>query len=116
MLDNVGFKKYNDEGDHRASAPFRSCDNIVDPVSGFVSAAGDQDRGTGHSHIAPLVQLNETPQTHIPQEIHSVRLGLPGAPEVTRRDDERAPGTPSLWGGRKALEVGLRAEMGGKMR
>ena len=46
---NPSFVKYNDLGDHRVNAPFRSSDNIIDPVSGFVSIGGEYDRNTGHS-------------------------------------------------------------------
>ena len=82
-------------------------------MSGFVSVAGDTDRRTGRTHLGTMVTLNHTPNTRTPQELHSIRLGRVGAPEITRRDHERAPGSPSPWGGRKILDVALRADMGG---
>ncbi len=108
------FVKYNDEGDHRVNAPFRSFDNIIDPVAGFVSVGGDQDRSTGHNRIRSMVQLNHTPNTRTPQELHSDRLGLPGAPPETRRMVESAPGAPYSWNSRAMLDVVKRSQLGGK--
>ena len=112
---NPSFVKYNDLGDHRANAPFRSFDNIIDPVSGFVSIGGDYDRNTGRSRIRSLVQLNDTPQSTSPQEVHSIRVGQPGAPPETRRSSEKDPGSPYPWNSRKVLNVVLRTQLGGKL-
>ncbi|ELT92906.1 hypothetical protein CAPTEDRAFT_229181 [Capitella teleta] len=112
-LSNTAFKRWNDEGDHRALAPFRSCDNSVDPVSGFVSVSGDIDRKTGRTHIAPLVQLNTTPQSYNPRQYHSIRADCPTAPPETVRVTENDPGTPYAWNGRKILDSSLRASLGG---
>ena len=107
------FKKYNDEGDHRVDGPFRSCDNIIDPVSGFISVAGDQDRGTGCSRIVSMVQLNTTPQSHNARYTHSVRLA-DNAPPDTKRVTSRDAGVPYDWNGRKLLDSSLRAKLGGR--
>ncbi|XP_064648180.1 protein SPMIP7-like [Lineus longissimus] len=108
-----GFKKYNDEGDHRVPAPFRSFDNIVDPVSGFVSAGGDLDRNTGVQGLKCLAQLNLTPQATIPQEVHSIRKGMRGAPPPTNRETERDPPAPYAWNSREMSERAIRAALGG---
>ena len=111
---NPAFVKYNDHDDHRANAPFRSFDNIIDPVSGFVSIGGDHDRNTGHTRIRSMVQLNDTPQSRSPQGVHSARLGQTGAPPETRRISEKDPGTPYPWNNRKVLDVVLRSQLGGE--
>ena len=64
---DVAFTKWNDAGNYRSPAPLRSCDNIIDPISGFVSPAGDVDRNTGHTRIKSLVQLSTTPQSYAPK-------------------------------------------------
>jgi hypothetical protein len=107
------FKKWNDEGDYRPTAPLRSCDNIIDPVSGFVSVAGDIDRNTGHLHVLSMVQLNTTPQSRAPQEINSIRAGHRSAPPETQRISEQDVGVPYLWNSRKVSDESIRASMGG---
>ena len=114
-LNDASFKRWNDEGDHRAAAPFRSCDNIIDPVSGFVSVAGDVDRRTGRPLIAPLVQLNNTPQSYNPRQYNSVRANCISAPPETSRVTENDPGSPYPWNGRKVLDASLRASLGGNL-
>ena len=89
---DIGFKRWNDEGDFRANAPYRDYDNIVDPVSGFVSAGGDVDRGTGHKKIRPLAQLNDVPQCDAPQSKHSDRKNSEKAPPELRRSNTYEPG------------------------
>ena len=111
---DVAYKRHNDVGDYRPNAPFRACDNIIDPVSGFVSVAGDKDRGTGHAQIRSMVQLNHTPQSDTPQAKNSIRMGLPVAPPEVIRATEHAPGAPYPWNGRKVIDGVLRAKLGGK--
>jgi len=113
-LANNGYKKWNDEGDHRANAPFRDYDNIVDPVSGFVSAGGDVDRNTGHKKIKSLVQLSETPQAHPPQSRHSDRKKENKAPPELRRSNTYEPGAPSHWNSRSVSDIWIRSQLGGK--
>lgn len=48
---NSSFVKWNDEGDHRPDAPTRFYGNIIDPVSGFISASGDSHRNTGVTKV-----------------------------------------------------------------
>lgn len=54
-LSNQGYVKYNDEGDHRVNAPYRFYSNMIDPVSGFISAAGDVNRNTGVTKVWVLL-------------------------------------------------------------
>ncbi len=112
-LTNQAFKRWNDEGDHRPDAPFRSCDNIIDPVSGFVSIAGDKDRNTGHTRINSLVQLTHTPQSGTPQGKNSIRKHLEAAPPETQRFTENDPGSPYAWNSKKMLDASIRAKLGG---
>ena len=112
-LSDRAFKKWNDEGDHRPNAPFRSCDNILDPLCGFVSIAGDVDRNTGHTRINSLVQLTKTPQSGTPQEKNSIRAHIPAAPPETKRYTENDPGTPYNWNSRKMSDATIRANLGG---
>ena len=114
-VDDIAFRKYDDEGNFRAPAPFRSCDNIIDPVSGFVSVAGDVDRKTGHDKIISLVPLNHTPQCSPPQAINSIRYQQKTAPPETQRLTERDIGTPYSWNGRKVIDSSLRASLGGEL-
>jgi hypothetical protein len=109
-----GFKKYNDEGDHRVSAPYRSYDNIIDPVAGFVSAGGDLDRNTGVQGLKCLAQLNFTPQAIVPQDVNSIRKGMRGAPPPTNRETEWDPPAPYAWNSREMSERAIRAALGGK--
>ena len=106
------FRKYNDEGEYRPPAPFRASDNIIDPVSGFVSVAGDKARNTGRTRIVPMVQLNNTPQSYNPRELHSIRMNE-SAPPDTRRRSDRDPGAPYPWNGRKTLDSAIRSNLGG---
>ena len=108
------FKRWNDEGDYRPAAPFRSCDNIVDPVSGFVSVAGDVDRNTGHTRLAPLVQLNTTPQSYNPRYYNSIRVNSLSAPPETNRLTEYDQGTPYAWNSKQVMDATLRANLGGQ--
>ncbi len=109
---DTGFKKWNDAGDYRAMAPYRGCDSHIDPISGFVSAAGDVERNTGHTKIPSLVQLNDTPQSVVPQNINSVRLSTSAPPEL-QRSSERDPGLPFQWNTSKIQDSSLRAKLGG---
>ena len=111
----TGFKKWNDYGDHRPDGPSRGCDSIIDPVSGFVSAAGDVERKTGHSKIKSMVQLNTTPQATTPQCADSIRVRTPAPPppELCRVTD-KDPGGPYPWNGRNVLDATLRSKLGGK--
>lgn len=109
-----GFKKFNDEGDFRISAPYRDYDNIVDPVSGFVSAGGDVDRNTGRSKINTLVQLSVTPQAVPPQAKNSDRKKEQKAPHELQRANTYEPGAPSLWNGRSVSDIWIRSQLGGK--
>lgn len=61
-LEDPGYKKWNDEGDHRSTAPSRFYSNLVDPVSGFMSAGGEVMRGTGKSKVkySPTQNKNNT--------------------------------------------------------
>ncbi|XP_013396416.1 spermatogenesis-associated protein 48 [Lingula anatina] len=108
-----GFKKWNDEGDHRPEAPFRLFDNIVDPVSGFVSVGGDVDRTTGRHKIPQLGGLELTPQTMVPQFVNSVRANCPTAPLETRRLTQSDPGPPSAWNSRKLIDDSIKSHLGG---
>ncbi|KAL8617666.1 hypothetical protein ACOMHN_064920 [Nucella lapillus] len=112
-LQDKAFKKWNDDGDHHAEAPYRSCDNIIDPVSGFVSAGGDADRNTGHDRIRSLVQLNRTPQSSAPASQHSVRSKEPAAPPELRRENTWSPGAPTAWNSRKTSDIWIRSQLGG---
>ena len=107
------FRKYNDEGDYRPPAPFRASDNIIDPVCGFVSVAGDKARNTGHTRVVSMVQLNDTPQSYNPRELHSIRMNE-SAPPDTRRESDRDPGAPYPWNGRKMLDATIRSNLGGR--
>lgn len=110
---DIGFKRWNDEGDFRANAPYRDYDNIVDPVSGFVSAGGDVDRGTGHKKIRPLAQLNDVPQCAAPQSKHSDRKNSEKAPPELRRSNTYEPGAPSFWNSRKTSDEWIKSQLGG---
>lgn len=112
-LKNISFKKWNDEGDHRAEAPYRDYDNIVDPTSGFVSAGGDVDRNTGHRKIRSLVQLSDTPQAQAPQVKDSDRKNENSAPPELRRSNTYEPGAPSAWNSRKTSDIWIRTQLGG---
>lgn len=112
-LKNVGYKKWNDSGDYRAEAPYRDYDNIVDPVSGFVSAGGDVDRNTGHQKIKSLVQLSHTPQAIPPQNKDSDRKNEFAAPQELRRSNTYEPGCPSNWNSRKTSDIWIRSQLGG---
>ena len=109
---NIGFKKWNDDGEYHANAPYRTYDNIVDPTSGFVSAGGDVDRQTGHTQIRSLVQLNKTPQAMTPRGQDSIRKE-PAAPPELRREVTWSPGAPTLWNSRKVLDISIRSKLGG---
>ncbi|XP_067650089.1 protein SPMIP7-like [Haliotis asinina] len=111
--ENGAFKKWNDDGDFRAPAPYRSCDNILDPVSGFVSVGGDVDRNTGHTQIRSLVQLNDTPNSGTPKGKNSDRVSDPAAPPELRRSHTYAPGAPTPWNSRKISDAWIRAQLGG---
>ncbi|XP_069111899.1 protein SPMIP7-like [Argopecten irradians] len=110
---DIGYKKWNDEGDFRSNAPYRDYDNIVDPVSGFVSAGGDVDRNTGRKKINSLVQLNETPQAVPPQEKNSDRKKEQKAPPELRRSNTYEPGAPSMWNSRSVSDIWIRSQLGG---
>ncbi|XP_076465540.1 protein SPMIP7-like [Babylonia areolata] len=112
-LQNKAFKKWNDDGDHHAEAPYRSFDNIIDPVSGFVSVGGDVDRNTSHDRIHSLVQLNRTPQSAAPVSQNSVRANEPAAPPELRRENTWAPGAPTAWNSRKCSDIWIRSQLGG---
>ncbi|XP_076461834.1 protein SPMIP7-like [Babylonia areolata] len=112
-LQDEGFKKWNDEGDHHATAPYRSYDNIIDPVSGFVSAGGDVDRSTGHRRIRSMVQLNRTPQSAAPCTQNSVRINEPAAPPDLKRDSTYCPGGPTAWNSRKMSDAWIKSQLGG---
>ena len=109
---DTGYVKYNDDGDYRVPAPFRSCDNILDPVSGFVSVAGDVDRKTGHTHIKSMVQIPTTPQHTTPQSQNLIRQNASAPPEL-RRQSENDAGGPYGWNGKKVSDAQLRASFGG---
>ena len=108
------YKRWNDEGDYLPPAPYRSVDNILDPVSGFVSVVGDADRNTGRTRIQSMVQLNTTPQSYAPQDIHSIRVHCPSAPPDCRRSSENDPGSPYQWNNRLVSDAKLRADLGGE--
>ncbi|PVD29803.1 hypothetical protein C0Q70_09060 [Pomacea canaliculata] len=112
-LDDPSFKVWNDEGDHSAYAPHRCFDNIIDPVSGFVSVGGDVDRHTGHERIRSMVQLNRTPQSADPKEKNSIRVNDPAAPPELRRENTWAPGEPTKWNSRKVSDGWIRSQLGG---
>ncbi|WAQ94962.1 SPT48-like protein [Mya arenaria] len=112
-LKNPGYKQWNDNGDFRAEAPYRDYDNIVDPVSGFVSAGGDVDRNTGHQKIKSLVQLNTTPQASVPKSRDSDRKSERAAPPELRRSETWEPGAPSKWNSRKTSDIWIRSQLGG---
>lgn len=105
---------WNDEGDHSAYAPHRCFDNIIDPVSGFVSVGGDVDRHTGHERIRSMVQLNRTPQSADPKEKNSIRVNDPAAPPELRRENTWAPGEPTKWNSRKVSDGWIRSQLGGQ--
>ncbi|XP_041366282.1 spermatogenesis-associated protein 48-like [Gigantopelta aegis] len=109
--ENPSFKKWNDEGNYRAPAPYRSFDNIVDPVSGFVSVGGDMDRNTGHTMMRSFVLLSDTPQSAAPRDRHSNRTNEPAAPMELRR--ATTTGGPSQWNSRKVPDASIRAKLGG---
>lgn len=109
---NIGFKKWNDDGEYHANAPYRTFDNCVDPTSGFVSVGGDVDRKTGHSQIRSLVQLNKTPQAVTPRGQHSIRKE-PSAPPELKREATWSPGAPTQWNSRKMLDITMRSNLGG---
>jgi hypothetical protein len=113
-LQNLSFRDWNDDGDHRATAPYRDYDNIVDPVSGFVSAGGDVDRNTGRTNIKSLVQLTHTPQSAPPQTKNSIRSSETAPPEL-RRSNTYEPGAPSNWNSRKVSDVWIRSQLGGML-
>ena len=106
-------QKWNDDGDHHANAPYRSYDNIIDPVSGFVSAGGDVDRNTGHDRIRSLVQLNRTPQSAAPKTQNSIRASEPAAPPDLKRENAFVPGGPTAWNSRKTSDIWIRSQLGG---
>ncbi|KAL3831443.1 hypothetical protein ACJMK2_023194 [Sinanodonta woodiana] len=112
-LKDIAFKRWNDNGEHRAPAPYRDYDNIVDPTSGFVSAGGDVDRNTGHLKIRSLAQLSDTPQSSEPKKKHSDRSYEEKAPPELRRSNTYAPGAPSAWNSRKTSDIWIRSQLGG---
>ncbi|KAK6166716.1 hypothetical protein SNE40_023347 [Patella caerulea] len=107
-----GFRKYNDDGDHQVAAPHRSYDNIIDPTTGFVSAGGDLDRGTGHSKIDTLVQNNDKPNASIPQTKTPRSTTAIPAPGL-HRSMTYVPGAPTKWNSRKISDAWIRAQLGG---
>ena len=111
---DVAFTRYSDEGRFRPPAPYRTCDNSIDPVAGFVSICGDIDRQTGHDHIRSLVQLEHTPHSSTPQQRNSIRLDHSAAPPETRRLRESDPGTPYEWNSKKVHDASTRAQLGGR--
>ena len=111
---NPAFTRWNPEGDHRALAPLRGVEGVVDPVSNFYSAGGDVHRGTGHTTIASMVDESVTPQTRAASDTHSVRAACESAPPETRRVSDRQPGTPYPWNSRKVIDVSIRAALGGQ--
>ena len=110
----ASYRKYNDEGDFRPPAPYRSFDNIIDPVSGFVSIGGDMDRQTNVKRIPCLVQLNHTPQSMVPQHVNSIRKNMHSAPPETNRLTEWDPPAPYAWNSRKVSERAIRSALGGQ--
>ncbi|ESP04315.1 hypothetical protein LOTGIDRAFT_204975 [Lottia gigantea] len=110
--DAAGFRKYNDNGDHRVPAPHRGYDNIIDPTTGFVSAGGDLDRETGHKKIETLVQLNDKPQSSEPKTKTPLSPGSVPAPGL-HRSVTYHPGAPSKWNSRKISDSWIRAQLGG---
>lgn len=109
---NIGFKKWNDDGEYHANAPYRTFDNIVDPTSGFVSVGGDVDRKTGHTQIRSLVQLNKTPQAVTPRGQSSIRKDVAAPPEL-KREATWSPGAPTMWNSKKTLDISIRSKLGG---
>ncbi|CAH1788146.1 unnamed protein product [Owenia fusiformis] len=110
---NTAFIKFNDIGDHRSTAPLRSFDNIVDPVSGFVAVAAELDRNTGRLKMAPMGQIPDTPQTSTPQTTNSIRKNMTAAPRETQRLTVSEPGPPSTWNSRSVSDASIRASLGG---
>lgn len=109
----VLLKVWYDRGDHHAHAPCRSYDNIIDPVSGFVSAGGDVDRNTGLDHIPQLAQINTSTQSSGPSEKNSVRVSEPAAPPELKRANTWTPGGPSAWNSRKLSDAWIKCQLGG---
>lgn len=107
------FKQHYDEGDNRPPAPYRSFENFVDPVSGFMSAGGDADRNTGHNRISLMVHLNDKPNAQDIRKINSIRVGKLAAPPDTLRETVKDPGAPYNWNGRGMLDVSIRNGLGG---
>ncbi|XP_067931409.1 protein SPMIP7-like [Watersipora subatra] len=111
-LTDPGFIKWNDEGDHRSTGPSRFYGNLIDPVSGFLSAGADVHRNTGVTKLKNFIHVSENPQHHVPRQRTSIRMAA-SAPQELQRETKQANVPPSLWNSRKTLDISTRAKVGG---
>lgn len=110
---NKSFRRWDDEGDFRPLGPNRDYTNIVDPVSGFVSAGGDHDRNTGHTKIKSMLNINDTPIATTPRSKNSSRPQCVTAPMQFNRERSCGPGEPTEWNSRKVSDIWIRSQLGG---
>ena len=140
---NPGFVKFHEDTSWKttsmdALAPGRDGVPIIDPTSGFVSAAADVDRNTGFKALRSMQAVDNPPNTVTPRRpgpntTFEYRDGLNGknnsykpASGSSSRSVEvlnatasdpgvmRVLSDPGTWRGRKISDALIRAELGGK--
>ena len=139
---NPGFVKFHEDTSWKtagtsmdALAPVRDNVPIIDPTSGFISAAGDVDRNTGIKQIPSMQSIDNPPNTVTPQQPtpnttyeHRDRINGKEVPNRTSSGGSGSgsllsasdPGTtrmlndPGTWRGRKISDGYIRAKLGGK--
>lgn len=87
---------------------------ILDPLTGFVSCAGEVLINSGSYGTIPSMGNSKIePQTTVPQNIHSIRNRKEAIPEIQREREGDAE--PDLkWNSQKVPDVVLRSRLGGK--
>ncbi|KAH9489660.1 hypothetical protein Btru_056266 [Bulinus truncatus] len=110
---NNSFKKWNDDGEYRSSAPCRDFDSLLDPTSGFVSAGTDVNMNNGSNLIKSFVQINKTPQAVCPNTANALEQSKTLFQPMSQREKTWASGESSLWNSRKTLDVVIRSKLGG---
>lgn len=86
--------------------------HIYDPLSNFISPAGEILLNTGR-HIPSLGKSRKEPQTTVPQNINSIRTN-PNAIDEIKRTKEGDHSSPELnWNAKKVTDVVQRSRLGG---
>ncbi len=134
---NPGFVKFHEDTSWKttsmdALAPGRDNVPIIDPTSGFISAAADVDRNTGIKQIPNMQSVDNPPNTVTPNQPtpnttyeHRDRVngkeiprrtGSAGSSQTSSHDPEvtRMLNDPGTWKGRKISDAYVRAKLGGE--